>query len=126
ESREGVVSLVSENISVGEEKDARSARGLAAQIPTALKELPGDLKCDERFTRSCGECEQNALPFLRDSLQYSIDGDVLVVATLEISTLVFEGHGSEAVAPSILIGKCEIPKLIRRWVVRLFALFAGL
>ena len=46
ESREGVVSLIGENVAVGQEQDARAARRLAGEVPPAVEELPGDLKGD--------------------------------------------------------------------------------
>ena len=38
-----------------------------------------------------------------DGLQHALDGDVLVVAALEVAALVLEGHGGEAVAPGVLL-----------------------
>ena len=61
ERGEGVVSLIGEDVAVGEEQDARPARRFAAQIPAAMKELPGDLKRDEGLARAGGEREQDAL-----------------------------------------------------------------
>ena len=61
EGGEGVVSLVGEDVAVGEEQDARAARRLAAQVPAAVEQLPGDLKGDEGLARAGGQREQDAL-----------------------------------------------------------------
>ena len=61
---EGVVCLVGEDVAVGEEQDARPARRLAAQVPAAMEQLPGDLKGDEGLARAGGEGQQDALPVL--------------------------------------------------------------
>ena len=81
EGGEGVVGLVGEDVAVGEEQDARAARRLAAQVPAAVEQLPGDLKRDEGLARAGGEREQDALLVLGDGLQHALDGDVLIVAS---------------------------------------------
>ena len=40
-----------------------------------------------------------------DGLQHPLDGDVLVVASLEGAALVLERHGGEAVAPRVRLGE---------------------
>ena len=101
-AREGVVGLIGQDVAVGEEQDARPARRLAAQVPAAVEQLPGDLKGDERLARAGGQREQDARLAGGDGLQHPLDGDVLVVAWLEVAALVLEGHGGEAVAPGVL------------------------
>src|SRR3546814_3378742 len=44
--REGVVGLVRQDVAVGQEQDARPPRRLAAEVPAAVEQLPGDLKGD--------------------------------------------------------------------------------
>ena len=65
EGGEGVVGLVGEDVAVGQEQDARAARRLAAQVPAAVEELPGDLEGDEGLAGAGGEREQDALLVLR-------------------------------------------------------------
>jgi hypothetical protein len=55
-----VVRLVGENVAVSEKQDARTPRRLAAQIPPAVKQLPRNLKCDERLARASRQRQQNA------------------------------------------------------------------
>ena len=52
---EGVVGLIGEDIAVGEEKDARSACWLTAQVPAAIKQFPGDLEGDEGLASAGGK-----------------------------------------------------------------------
>ena len=54
ERGEGVVSLVRQNVPVGEEEDAWASRRLAAQAPAGVKEFPRDLKRDEGLACSRG------------------------------------------------------------------------
>ena len=123
---EGVVGLVGEDVAVGEEQDARAARRLAAQVPAAVEQLPCDLKGDEGLARAGGEREQDALLVGGDGLQHALDGDVLVVAALEIAALVLEGHGGEAVAPGVRSAKVQVPEFVRRRVARHLAFRAAL
>ena len=52
EGGEGVVGLIGEDVAVGEEQDARAARRLAAQVPAAVEQLPGDLGRNYGVTHS--------------------------------------------------------------------------
>ena len=52
--------------------------------------------------------------FVGDGLQHPLDGDVLVVAALEVAALVLERHGGEAVAPGVLLGKGQVPEFVGR------------
>ena len=61
-----------------------------------------------------------------DGLQHPLDGDVLVVAALEVAALVLEGHGGEAVAPGVCLGKGQVPEFLRRGIAGHFAFRAGL
>ena len=49
-----------------------------------------------------------------DGLQHALDGDVLVVARLEVAALVLERHGGEAVAPGVRLGEGPVPEFVRR------------
>src|ERR1019366_6025007 len=113
ERRKRVERLIRQNIAVGEEQDARPPRRFSAQIPPAVKQLPRDLKGDERLARASGQREQNAVLPARDGVERALDGDVLKVPRLEIPALVFEGHGGEAVAPDVRLGEGQIPEFFR-------------
>ena len=95
---------------------------LAAQVPAAVEQLPGDLKGDEGLAGAGGQREQDALLLGGDGLQHALDGDVLVVAALEIAALVLERHGGEAVAPGVRLGKGQVPEFVRRRVAGHLAL----
>src|SRR6185437_13121931 len=90
------------------------------------KQLPGDLKGDEGLAGSGGESEKDARLFGRDRLEHAVDGDVLVIASLEIPALVLEGDGGEAVAPRICFGEGQAPQLVGPWKARQSAFLAGL
>jgi hypothetical protein len=106
-------------------EDARAARGLAAQVPAAVEQLPGDLKRDEGLARTGGEREQDALPVLGDGFHRPLDGDVLVVAAGVRAALVLERHRGEAVAPGVRGGEGQRPELVGRGVARDFP-FGGM
>ena len=53
-----------------------------------------------------------------DRLQHALDGDVLVVAALEVAALVLERHGGEAVAPGVRFGERQVPEFVGRRVAR--------
>ena len=90
----------------------------AAQVPAAVEQLPRDLKGDERLARAGGEREQDALLSGGDGLQHPLDGDVLIVAALEVAALVLERHGGEAVAPGVRLGERQVPEFVRRGIAR--------
>ena len=48
-----------------------------------------------------------------NGFQHPLDGDVLVVAALEIAAPVLEGNGGEAVAPGVRLGKGQVPEFVR-------------
>ena len=121
EGGEGVVGLVGEDVAVGEEQDARAAVRFAAQVPAAVEQLPGDLEGDEGLARAGGQRQQDAVAASGDGLQHALDGDVLVVAALEIAAPVLEGDGGEAVAPGVLLGKGQVPEFVGRRVAGQFA-----
>ena len=77
---EGVVRLVGQDVAIGQEQDARPARWFAAQVPTAVEELPGNLKSDEGLARAGSQGEQDAGIFRCNGLHHPLDGNVLVVA----------------------------------------------
>ena len=47
---EGIEGLVGKNVSVGQEEDARAARGFTAQVPARVKELPCNLEGVKLYT----------------------------------------------------------------------------
>ena len=63
---------------------------------------------------------------LADGLQYPLDGDILIVTPLPVSTLVFKRYGGEAIPPAILHRKGGIPQLIRAREGQGFPLLTGL
>ena len=132
--REGVVSLVSQDVSVGQEQDARPARGLGAavpirQVPAALEQLPGELEGDKGLAGAGGQRQQDArvCGFLAglDGLQHARDSDVLVVAPLPGAALVLERHGGEAIAPGVHGGVGQLPQLIGARIAGHVAFGAG-
>ena len=81
----GVVSLVSQNVSVGQKQDARPAGWFVfffpvGQVPAGMKELPGDLKGDKRFARAGCQCQQDARLMSGNGCQYAFNGYFLVVS----------------------------------------------
>ena len=60
-AREAVVGLVGEDVSVRQEEDARQAVWLAAQVPAAMEELPGDLEGNHRLAGTRSERQQDAI-----------------------------------------------------------------
>ena len=88
------------------------------KVPAAIEQFPSDLKCNECLARAGGEREQDSLAVVRDGFRYAIDGDVLVVAAGVEASFVFEGNGSEAVAPCVGFGEGQIPEFVGRWIGR--------
>ncbi len=93
-----------------------------------MEELPRDLEGDECLAGAGRQGKEDAfLPF-RDSGEDPLDGDVLVVPSLEVAATVFEGNGGEAVAPRL--GSCKglLLERFRCWEVnhRRFPLSTGL
>src|SRR5665213_629471 len=80
ESGERVVSLIGEDVSVGQKENARSAFRFSAQVPPTIEELPRNLESNECLAGACREREKNALVLVRNRLQHAINGDVLIVA----------------------------------------------
>ena len=122
ERREGVVGLVGEDVAIGEEQNPRPPFGPSAQVPARLKQLPRELKRDEGLAGAGGEREQDPLAAVGDRLQHPLDGEVLVVAPLEVAAPIFERHGGEAVAPLVLLGERLFPELVRRGKAKQLAL----
>jgi hypothetical protein len=79
---------------IGKEEDARTPGRFSAQIPSAVEQLPCDLKRDEGLARAGGHREQNAWPVLGDGLHHPLDGEVLVIAARVRATLVLERNGA--------------------------------
>src|SRR6185437_4727181 len=97
----GIVGLICQYVPIGQKQNSRTARRLATQVPTAVKEFPGNLKGDEGLTRAGGEGEQDARLALRYSLHHPLDCKVLIVAAGMRPTLIFERHSGKAVAPLV-------------------------
>ena len=85
----------------------------SGQVPAAVEQLPGDLKGDEGLAGAGGQREQDALLPVGDGLQHPLDGDVLVVAALEVAALVLERDRGEAVAPRVRLGEGQVPEFVR-------------
>ncbi len=60
EGRKGVVSLIGEDVAVGEEQDARAAHRLAREVPFRLEQLPRDLEGDGGLTCTRGKRKEDA------------------------------------------------------------------
>ena len=125
-SREGIEGLVRQIVPVGEEKNARSSRGLAREIPARVEEFPRDLEGDEGFARASGECEQDAFLVFGDGREDALDGDVLVIASGVRAAFVFVGHLGEAISPRIGLGEGFCPEFLRRGKRRDLSFRAGL
>ena len=105
---------------------AGGAIGSRLRVPAAVEEFPCDLKGDEGLAGAGGEREQDACSVVGDGLQHALDGNVLVVADLDVAALVLERHGGEAVAPCVRLGERQVPEFIRRRVIARLAFLAGL
>jgi len=79
-----------------------------------VEQLPGNLKGDEGLARAGGQRQQDAILPACDGFQHPLDGDVLIIAALEIAASVLEGDHGKTVAPRIRFGKREIPQFVRR------------
>jgi len=103
----------------------RTARRLAAQIPAAMEQFPGDLKGDKSFAGAGGECEKNAFPALRNSLHRPVDGDVLIIAAGCEPPLSSNGTSEKRSAQASCC-KDHIPKFFWRGIAPHLAFFACL
>jgi|GEM_PF-2056568 len=122
ECRERIERLIGQRIAVSQEQDARSASRFFAcfpvgRIPATLKQLPRQLKRDEGLASSGGQSQQDTILACGDGFQNSIDGDVLVVASLKVSASIFERHRCESITPGVLFGKGPVPEFVRGWKV---------
>ena len=59
-----------------------------------------------------------------DGFEHALDGDVLIVAALEVAAAVFERDGGEAIAPGVLLGERAVPKFFGRRIASNVALGA--
>ncbi len=57
EGTEGVLGLVSKDVSIGQKQSTRATSGLLAEVPAALEEFPGELEGDEGSACACGHGE---------------------------------------------------------------------
>ena len=109
-----------------QEQDARSASRFVAcfpvgQVPPALKQLSRQLKRDEGFASPGGQSQQNAILASGDGFQNTVDGNVLIVAALKVSTSIFKRHCCESITPGVLFGKSPVPEFYRSRKARKFA-----
>lgn len=65
---ESVVSLVGEDVAIGEEQDAGATGGFVAEVPAALEQFPGELEGDEGFAGAGGHGQQNSVAPLANGL----------------------------------------------------------
>ena len=112
--RERVERLIRQNVPIREKQNARAARWFARQVPAALKKFPRDLECNEGLARARCQREQDTLAPSGEGFQHTLHRDVLVVAALEKTTAILEGHCRETIPPCILFREGEIPKILRR------------
>ena len=80
---------------------------------------------NESLASAGGQGEEDALPVVRHGRQDTLNGGVLVVAALEVTTTVLKWHCGKAVAPGVLDRKYPVPEFIWRGVLRDLALSAG-
>ena len=114
--RERVECLIRQNVSIREKQNPRAARWLTRQVPAALKKFPRDLKRDECLARTSRQREQDAFALSAKGFQYTLHRDVLIVAALEKTAAILEGHCRKTIPPCILFREGEIPKILRRWI----------
>jgi hypothetical protein len=57
-----------------------------------LKHLPSDLESDKRLSGARSQRKQYSLFTRCDGFQNAIDRDVLILATLKVTSFVLEGH----------------------------------
>ena len=88
------------------------------QVPAAVEQLPGQLKCNEGFAGSGSQRQQDALLVVGNGLQCCLNGIVLVVPRLPGSTPVLKRDSREAVMPCIGLGKDLVPELLRSRVLK--------
>ena len=80
EGRKGLVlRVIDEDIAVGEVENAGAAM-LACSVPQGIRQLPANLKRDDRLAGAGRKREQHALLALQNGLHGQVDGDFLVVA----------------------------------------------
>jgi len=116
EGGEAVEGLVGEDVAVGEEEDAGAAFGLrvglAAEVPTAVEEFPGNLEGDGGFAGAGGHGEEDAIAPFTHGIQDMLNGVVLIIPGFPGAAAVFEGDGGEAVTPLIFTGKGFGPEFV--------------
>ena len=96
--------VVHEDVAVGEKEHLRPARG-ALGVPAGGPELPGNLERNGGLPRSGAQRQQDALAPGDDSLDRTVDGDLLVVAQRPAPVLV--GRSQQ------LLGRCTVRKALR-------------
>ena len=96
--------IVDQDIAVGEKEHLRPARG-ASGVPAGGPELPGDLERDGGLPRPGAQRQQDVPAPGDDSLDGTVDGDLLVVAKRLAS--VRPGGGQQ------LLGRCGVGQALR-------------
>ena len=114
ESGEIIRCLIGQYVSVGEEKDSRLAGAVMFQVPTALEQLPGDLKGNECLAGSGGQRQEYSLLVFGYRRHCVVDGDLLIISGLLCPADIFERHVVKLGLPFVLLGKRLVPKLVRR------------
>src|SRR5690606_5036017 len=79
---EGVNGLVGQDITVSQKQNPWPARARLVTVPACLKYLMNNLKGDEGFTGTGGQCEQNAGFALADSVCCRMNCQLLVITWL--------------------------------------------
>ena len=118
--------MVGKDVPVSKEKDTWPTRGLAGEVPSALKQLPSNLEGDKSLPCASSKREQDPLPVVRNGLHDLFDGDVLVVSWQEISASVLKWDCRKPIAPGVGLGKRHVPEFVWRRIPWLLALLAGL
>ena len=127
----GVEGLIGQDIAISEKEDAGAASGLVGclsipEVPAAVEELPGQLKGDAGFAGARGQGQEDAILAGGDGLQHTIDGVMLVIASLPAAASVFKGDCAEAIPPEVGLLEGGIPELFRAWKGGNMLLLAGL
>ena len=91
-----------------------------------MEQLPGQLKSNESLAGTGSQRQQNAVAAFGQRGQHALDGDVLIVAPLEIAALVLERNAGKTIAPGIFRGEGGLPQRFRAGEGRQLALDAGM
>lgn len=89
---ESIHRLIDEDIAIREDEDTRSANPDSFLGPTGIEKFIGNLKCDHRLSRSCGECQENSVFFVSEGFHDSVNGDLLIVSWSFVGYIVRFSH----------------------------------